>query len=206
MTERKLFGVLTGWQLTILGSVAILAPGVVYAAVNFQAVAIVDPGSGTKSKIDAGRRLHVFDPVANQENNPANFVNVQFIHNGTANTAKCLLVYTVPSGRALVITGVSGSVEKLSGSNSSSFYIDSSDTCPSPDLVGYSVAAQTYTLIESNLQPGVAVPSGSKVSTYTFNANAYGFIRGYLVPASWVPAPGSVAALQTQGSQKAEKR
>jgi hypothetical protein len=194
--ERRLFGLFTGWQLTILGCVALLAPGALYATVTFSPVALVDPTTGAKSLVDSGRRLYVYDPIAGYRNLPSDLVNIQFIAVGGSNSVSCVSAYTIPAGKALVVTSVNGVLTNLNGEGPDSFYIDTVSTCPSPDLIGFDQNTTGATPFALDLGLGATAPAGAGLYIFTFNATATGFIRGYLVPANSVPAANTAEAAE----------
>lgn len=101
---REVLSKFTGGQLTAIVITAILCPTAVGASYSFQPVAIIDPATGKQSMVDNGRRLIVYDPVAGDKNNPSNLVNISAY---LANNGTTQVLYTVPSGTAIVLTSAS---------------------------------------------------------------------------------------------------
>ena len=62
MADRKLFGLFSGAQVTLMVCAAILAPGAVYATTALSGVVITEPASGRQSFIDTARRLPLTTP------------------------------------------------------------------------------------------------------------------------------------------------
>jgi hypothetical protein len=186
---RELLNKLSGRQLTAIILAAILVPGAVGAAVTFQPVAIVEPGSGRQSYIDGSRRLAVFDPIAGYRSNPANSVEISTSNYGSR--CETYQQYKIPNGKSLVITAISG-FERLydKSSQSSGFYVYVGANCSGHILTAHysSVSSASPSApVAVDLGVGITVKSGSTVSVYSLNNYGYTFLHGYLVPASAVP-------------------
>ena len=100
MADRKLFGVLSGAQVTILCGFAIISPGAVYA-VTYTSVLITDPLTGKQGLVDAARRFYVYNPIAGYANNPLNLVEIS---GPVMSYGAATIFYTVPVGKELILT------------------------------------------------------------------------------------------------------
>jgi hypothetical protein len=100
--QNTFFGKLGGWQLTAMLSTALLAPTAIYAAANYQAVAVTDPGTGTVATVDTLAKLHSVDFYAQFANNPSLKVSIGFPMY-TADGCDTIS-YTIPAGKGLLIT------------------------------------------------------------------------------------------------------
>ncbi|HMN71779.1 MAG TPA: hypothetical protein PKA55_07910 [Rhodoblastus sp.] len=186
---RALVDKLSGFQLTAIILAALFIPGAVGAAVTYQAVGLIDPITGVKGRVLAGGRLWTQDYFADFKNNPINRVRIS---NSTIGDGTYRVIYTIPSGKALIIDGATVTI--YNGTNGADNYMYCSvgsmyiTLLDSPN----SVATQSY-----NLGSGIYLHPGDKIqckgSNFT-NANLVGLIlmQGYLVPAAAVPAIGSV--------------
>lgn len=180
MSDRKLFGVLTGPQITFLGALAIITPGAVYAVANTPVV-ITDPNTGAQNFVDAGRRLYVYDPIAGYQNNSLYFVRLS----STCLAGSNNLTYSPPSGKAMVIRAVDFAFyEGKSGSDNYVYLLDNIfgfvAGVDSPDPTGSK---------NSNLGNGIYVKNGESLSLECANPGVYMVtIAGYLVPSNAVPA------------------
>ena len=193
---QEILAKFTGGQLTAMILAAIFVPGAVGAAVTFQPVTIVDPNTGAKSLVDAGRRLWVFDPIAGYRNSPANAVDIK-ISNGVTG-CETFYQYTIPAGKALVITAISGfeAGDTAIGDNAG-YYIYDGASCSGTTLTAHFSAAGTRQPVAVDLGNGIVVKAGKTVSVYSLNNNGYTFIHGYLVPATAAPAvPASEIAYE----------
>ena len=197
---KDILAKLTGRQITLLASLAILAPSAVGAAVTFTAVAIVDPNTGVKSLVDAGRRLWVFDPIAGYRNSPANAVDIVISHDGGF-ICETSQQYPIPAGKALVITAITGDEALLSTSSPyAGYYVYDGAGCTGNLLtthISSASSSQTYMPVTVELGSGIVVKAGKTVSVYSLNNIGYTFLHGYLVPAAAAPAaPASAAAYE----------
>lgn len=186
MSDRKLFGVLSGTQLTILVALAITTPGAVYAIAT-TAVAVTDPLSGKQAAVDAGRRLYVYDPIAGYANNPLDLLEIS----GLWGSVSSSIIYTVPAGKALILKtinmsyygGVSGNDNYAYVAGPNGFIGGFDDTNPDGAHV-------------TNLGSGYYLHSGDTISVSASNGANTNFIteysiEGYLVPSAAVPALGT---------------
>lgn len=195
---REVLSKLTGWQITSIAWALILVPGAVTAAVTFQPVAIVDPTTGKQATVDSGQRLRVFDPVAGYRNSPASFVSIKVSNVGTQ--CETSWQYIVPSGKALVITAISGYESQTSPSvNASGYFVYDGANC-----VGQLLTAH-YSFVSSgsprapvavDLGVGIVVQAGKTVAVRSDNNFGYTFLHGYLIPASAVPATPSAEVVR----------
>jgi hypothetical protein len=187
---RDIVNKLSGGQITMIILALILVPGAVGAAVTFQPVAIVDPTSGRPSYIDSGRRLYVYDPVAGYRNNPANIVEINFRNSGT----RCEgVAYTVPSGKVLILTNITGNAQYddlqyaeflvIDGGNCSGRVLTSLRSSVSPTSPATPVAL--------DMGGGIVVQPGRTISLYSYHDKGFTSLHGYLAPASAAPAASS---------------
>lgn len=186
---RELLNKLSGRQLTAIILAAILVPGAVGAAVTFQPVAIVEPGSGRQSYIDGSRRLAVFDPVAGYRSNPANSVEISTSNYGSR--CETSQQYKIPNGKALVITAINGYENRHSEVQFSGFYVYNGAGCTGSFLTVHSTNIPSVgmrTPVSVDLGSGILVKAGKTVSIYSLNNYGYTFLHGYLIPASAAPA------------------
>ena len=191
---KDLINKFSGAQLTMIILAAIFVPGAVTAAVTFTPVAIVDPITGTKSAVDAARRVLVFDPIAGYRNNPANIVEITVSNNGTQ--CETSQQYAVPAGRALVLTAASGYGALLSSSNSGYFVHDGAACTGNVITINRMPTSLTSTVspVAVDFGAGIVVKAGKTVSVFSSNNVGYTFLHGYLVPAGAVPAVASADA------------
>jgi hypothetical protein len=193
---REIVNKLSGAQITMIILALILVPGAVGAAVTYQPVAIVDPTSGRPSYIDSGRRLYVYDPVAGYRNNPANIVEINFRNNGTRCEGDA---YTVPSGKALILTNITGYARYddlqyaeflvIAGGNCSGLVLTSHRSSVSPTSPAAPVAL--------DMGGGIIVQPGRTISLYSYHDRGFTSLHGYLAPASAVPAASSAQQFLT---------
>ena len=181
--ERKLWGLFTGTHLTIIMTAAILAvvPTALWSVDAFTNVAIQDPVSGKKAAVDAARQLLVRDQVAEAKDTPANFVRgIGFLGAGCSN------IYTIPAGKALVITSMHALLDKT---NTAQAFVEAR-LWPQANCIGTMMAVaaspQAYESKAIDFGRGIAIKSGS-VSISGTNNEGLVLIYGYLVPAGWVP-------------------
>jgi len=182
---RDLVNKLSGGQITLIILAMIFVPGTVVAAVSFQPVAIVDPATGKRSLVDDNRRLAVYDEVAGYRSNPAAIVRFSVSNFGDACEAK---KYVVPSGRALVLTAISGyELQYNTSPNSAGYFIYDTSNCTGNVLTTHFTSVSTSSPIAPvsvELGSGIVVPAGKTISVRSVNNYGYTFLHGYLVPAT----------------------
>lgn len=190
---KELASKLSGAQITLLGLAAILAvPGALVAAVTYTPVAIVDTTSGKQARVDSGQKLWTFDYYAALRNNPANFVHIgaSVISNGNLT-----ILYTVPTGKALILTsantvyynGTSGGDNYLYCYNKGSYLFGFEN----PAVVGqHSVGFGSGPFLHA----GATIACFGATATGSIAARVS--IQGYLVPDNAVPATGSAEMAQ----------
>lgn len=181
MSDRKLFGIFSGAQITILGALAIITPGAVYA-VTYTSVVVTDPVTGKQALVDAGRRLYVYDPIAGYANNPQNLVQIS---GSTAPTNSYIVIYTVPVGRALILKSANLSYYGGAAGADNYAYFKTSGNF----ITGYD-QPNTSGVLSSNLGSGYYIHSGDTISYYSTTDIAFS-LEGYLVPATAVPLAGT---------------
>jgi hypothetical protein len=190
---RDLVSKLSGGQITTIILALILIPGAVGAAVTFQPIAIVDPSTGRSSYIEPGRKLYVYDPIAGYRNNPANVVHVSMRHFGTT----CDGSYTIPAGKALIITSISGYEHQYNNQLRSGVTLIDGLRCSGLVLADHmssvSVAAPAAP-VAMNFGAGILVRPGRAVSFTSYYNIGTTYMHGYLVPAAAVPAAAVPAA------------
>jgi hypothetical protein len=187
---RDLVSRLSGGEITMIILALILIPGAVGAAVAFQPIAIVDPSTGRSSYIDSGRKLYVYDPIAGYRNNPANVVHVSMRHFGTT----CDGSYTIPVGKALIITSISGYEHQYNNQLRSGVTLIDGLRCSGLVLADHmssvSVAAPAAP-VAMDFGAGILVKPGRAVSFTSYYNIGTTYMHGYLVPAAAVPAAAS---------------
>lgn len=192
---RELLSKLSGNQITMIILTLILVPGAVGAAVTFQPAVIVDPSTGRQSYVDNGRRLYVFDPIAGYRNNPANIFFIGLRNTGNA----CDGSFTVPAGKALVLTSITGH-EYYNNQLSSGFTIIDGAACSGYILTTHqsSVSVTTPSApVAVNFGSGIVVKAGRTVSISSHFNRGYTFLHGYLIPAGAAPAAAIVQDSET---------
>ncbi|WP_374308219.1 hypothetical protein [Methylocella sp.] len=186
---RELLDKFSGRQLTAVALAAILVPGALGAAVTFQPVAIVDPGTGKQSHVDGARRLFVVDPVAGYTNDPGNIVNIADF---STNASGFHPIYTVPNGKTLLIRSISWSYYSDTEGNNSYAYLYDVKSNVKFNFEGLHVAeSQT-----ASFAPGILVASGALSFIYSGKGGSRLYIQGDLLPASAAPAPSSQEAAE----------
>ena len=187
--SSKFFGKLTGWQIAAMVCAGILAPSGIYAAVTFTNVAVVNPTTGTPALIDAGGSLHNLDIMAQYANNPINKVTIampQFVSDGCDSIS-----YTIPAGKALIITSLSGTYYNADGIAYSGIYLMTGPTCGgniySKHFTPMPATAGAVVDIDYQYNSGLAIPAGS-LSVYSISNAGWLYVHGYLVPSSLVNA------------------
>ncbi len=189
--ERKLFGVLSGAQVTILGALAIVIPSAVYA-VSFTSVALVNPKTGAFGYVDPSGSLHTSDEFAYYRNDPQNYVQVQLNTGPGCATSG----YTLPAGKALIITSIKGNYNNADGTDIFvGFSLWDSGGCTGNIILTASepVAAVQGAIASKNYEygNGVPVPAGSTLTAFDGNDEGFTWVQGFLVPANLVSA-GSI--------------
>jgi hypothetical protein len=188
MSERRLFGLLSGAHVTAIVCAAILGPSAGYAALEFVNVALVNPSSGVSANIDTAQRLWVYDSIAGYRNYPGNLVDIRVQDNG--NQCETSEQYVVPSGSAFVITALSGfSALSTDSSNNVGFTIFSGANCtgnPLADRLATASQSAPYVPVEVEYGAGIPVPAGSTISVFSQTNTGFTYIHGYLVPAGTI--------------------
>ncbi|MBY6242939.1 hypothetical protein [Methylosinus sp. Sm6] len=197
---RQLFGKLSGTQITIvLLALALSGPGTLGAAVVYQAVGLVDPGTGAKAQVDSARNLHVADTFVDYAHNPANVVNISaalVFQPGVA--LQPTLIYQPPAGKTLLIKSAQFNYGDNTSGNTIVFEALTTNASNGNqykfEFIANNAAGSLSTVFESPLvvKAGAAL-TGVFVSGPTKRRTASLHIQGYLVPAASVPATASVA-------------
>jgi hypothetical protein len=185
---KGLLGRLSGWQITTIICTGLVVPTTLYA-VTFTNVAVINPTTGTPALIDAGGAVHNLDVMGQYANNPLYKVTIE-IAMLTGNGCNSL-AYTLPAGKALVITSMTGNYYDSGASQETGVEVFSGTSCGgspyikhfvhSPGTVGY------VTDIAYDYGNGIAIPAGV-ISVYSDNNIGWTQLHGYLVPANLVPA------------------
>jgi hypothetical protein len=146
---------------------------------------VADVSSSGRLSVDAGLGMTKAGQVETAEASPSAYVIAL-----AAPSCGAGGIYKIPSGKALIITGVD-------------FYLDANSSTPGQlqqDLeVGpaatpckhiVAVGEDTTQIVAQQqvFQPGIAVPAGDAVGLVTADPSGSAEIYGYLVPASAVPA------------------
>lgn len=187
----------SGAQLTAIVLALIFTPAAVGAAVSFQPVAIVDPSTGKQSYVDNGRKLWTYDPVAGYRNNPYNFFQMSVNPVFADNTLH--VIYTVPTGKALILTAVNISHYHGIAGNDNFLYVMTQNY--GRYIAGFDDvnAAGTHTI---DLGTGYYLHSGDRLQYLGGNGSnstmgAIMSLTGYLVPDNTLPpVTAQVAAEQ----------
>ena len=196
---KNIFGKLTGWQITAIVCTGLVVPTTLYA-VTYSNVALINPSTGVAALIDAGGAQHELDIMAQYSANPVNKVTIEF----PMYTADgCSSAYTIPAGKALVITSMSGDYYNADGGAYSGVQIYSGATCNGIPYIKHFVATPTTTGAVVDLAydygNGVVMPAGS-ISAYSTSNTGYTHIHGYLIPSTLVSAASFVYASDVAGS------
>lgn len=192
---KSLLDKLSGTHITILALAAMSVPSALGAAVVYQAVGIVDPTTGTKALVDAGRRLYVHDPIAGFANNPYNTVNL--VHS-VSSDGKTTAVYTPPAGKALIIKSVQ--FNYYNNSLLDEIYLSLNN--PYGNSLAMIRAHDKAGSLSSVYEPGIVLRSGQQLSSIFGTSNpsvtkyALLYVQGYLIPANSLPAPSSAEAAE----------
>jgi hypothetical protein len=199
---RKLFGVLSGAQVTVLGALAIVIPSAVYA-VSFTSVAIVNPSTGTVGYVDSSGSLHTSDEYAYYRNNPLNYVQIQ-LNTGPGCATKG---YTIPAGKALIITSIKGNYNNADGTDIfAGFSLWDSGGCTGNIILTASepIAAVQGAIASKNYEygNGVPVPAGSTLTAFDGNDGGFTWVQGFLVPANLVSASSIIYEASAPNSAK----
>jgi hypothetical protein len=205
MGEHR-WGPFTGRQLMVmfLGLLAtiVVVPGTVYAVDAYSNVAIQDPVSGAKAKVSNGRvlvgdgigALTVDGTVVANHPRPMPFPLGASSSNSGSNVAE--QTYTVPTGKDLVVTSVSGYVARAIGDNTpvnARFILlaaDGSNTFVNLD-------AQNPAFVTYQAPVDMLVTSSLRVTARRDDTTGYVYVEttlwGYLVPEPPTGAPGPAA-------------
>lgn len=187
--ERKLWGLFSGAQLTIMFTalIAVLLPGTLWAVNAYSNVAIENPNNGQKALIDNFRRLAVTDAYLEQSAIPANLVH--FFSGGV--TSNCKVIYTVPAGKALILQSlVFYNFQDTSAPPEQDVFSDSS--CGT--LIAAGISDTSAATVVETFGSGFPIPAGHVIASY--RAAGYGSFHGsgYLVPAGQVPQTAAATA------------
>ena len=179
MSERRLFGLFSGAQVTAMVCAALIAPGVVYAA-SYTYVVLTDPVTGHQALVDPTRRLSVYDPIAGYSNDPANLVVLA--GNCTPNATKN--IFTVPAGKALILKTLHMAyADGTANFKNYVYFIDNNSGIYISQFYDLT-AVQTF---QSDFGSGFYIHAGdgfSCQSSVTASFTTY----GYYVPSTAVPA------------------
>lgn len=183
----KLIDKLSGTHITIMVVAALFVPGAIWAA-TYTSVVIQDPSSATRqARVDAAGRLTVVDEYADFSRTPQNFVTIQ-LNPGTNCTTK---LYTVPAGKALIVTAASTFVYPGSGGYGFFYLYRGARGACTTYLFGVN-SNQAADTVAQSFGNGIAIPSGAVLSAFTGNISSASMtLVGYLVPAATVPALGT---------------
>jgi hypothetical protein len=158
------------WAVAGAAITAVLLPTAA-SAVTSQLVSLVDQSNGFKVAVDSAHRLRVAETA------PANIVTIA----GTVNSP-CTALYTVPTGRTLIIKNIS--LTSPTTSNNSEISVFGEGTCTAPSLAQglvFETAGGAHDT-QIDLGPGAVVKGGQIVAAKTNNVAADIHIYGYLTP------------------------
>ncbi len=195
----KIFDRLTGAQITVIAValIAALVPGSLYAVAAFTNVAIQDPVSGYRARVDYNGKLQVgpgsvYQPYREAYEyyrlSPSYRLTIGF----TADSNK--VIYTVPSGYYAVIETLTGSYS-LNGVSGGGFYLIGSSHGTLTSVLG---TATPYAPIYQNFGAGFVMSSGETLSVDSRGGGNTGlYLHGYLIYSNFtttaepanVPAP-----------------
>jgi hypothetical protein len=194
---REFFNKLSGTQITIiLLALAVSGPGTLGAAVVYQAVALVDPTTGAKAKIDSAKSLHVADPFVDYAFNPANFVTIAVaLPCNKASSTNPMTIYSPPSGKALLIK--SSQMHAFDNAFGNTIVVGAATKISNKALIFFTTSNMTDSLSTVYASPLVVkAPDSIATTCATKDTTTLKIpvlqIQGYLVPATTVPATASV--------------
>ncbi len=170
---------------------SIIGPPLVQAA-TAGLVTIQGANSTNQAQVNASGQLSVNPNLAKTnasqllvaEADPANDVVIRGFGNCTAG------FYTVPSGKALIITGVTYFLDADTvGTRAEMDVFIGPAATPCVNLIAAGISSDARVAQSQNFQPGIPVPAGDAIGANNFN-NTFGAaaLYGYLVPAAAVPA------------------
>lgn len=192
----------TGRQVTTmvvaLMATVVLLPSAVWAVDTFSNVAIMDPVSGVKAKVDNTRKLNVGDGAGNitvdgtvvaQAAAPS---ELRRFFGDAPLQPSCRLIAAPASGKALILSTLNVDFGYNStGTGYVGLYVGTSPCPPVP--LQYVDKAQNG-VVSLDFGPGLAIPSGSGLyANHRGDFVAYVAAYGHQVPASAVPATASAA-------------
>lgn len=97
--------------------------------------------------------------------------------------------YTVPAGKALIITGLTFLNEPVSETNVDGQVVEIGPAAsPCQKQVAIGISSGVHTSVPQTFDPGIAVPAGDAVGGQRINDHGIVAMYGYLVPAADVPA------------------
>jgi hypothetical protein len=168
------------------------AGGVSYATVKVtgSAVNIVDGTTASRiAHVDATGKLEVGDGSGPLTVNggvlaapaaPASLFRVFGVP-----TASCSPFYTVPAGKALILTSMTVFSHSASAGSNTELDLFASGCS---DFLGATVSDRAHETITQSFGTGIALPTGTSLAFLGINQNGSAYVYGYLVPASQVPA------------------
>jgi hypothetical protein len=166
-----------GAALLLSGAVAgtLLGPSVVAAVSNVTGVHNASSTTTTAGITRAGQLLVT-------ETKPT---AVRVILTAAGSSSACQSPYTVPAGKAFIITEVIGS---NSSASEGSFAMMATNNCSGEPMLGlYALPVAAYSVVTVPFSPGYAVASGGSISVVGGQATVAIEIIGYLVPATDAP-------------------
>jgi hypothetical protein len=190
----KSFGPFTGRQLTtmfitLMIAIVVAIPATAFA-VTFTNVAITDPGGVNRAKVSTGGALSVSGTATVAT--PSNLVRIS----GLGILGLCSSLYTVPAGKALILT--SGSIHAHSSAPNDQahvgIYLTSPDNpCFDPITEAFGDATTNWVTTPVDYGSGLALPTGTQLAVAGAAGNGVVELHGYLVPASAVPAAATAS-------------
>ena len=193
---RRLSETFTATHLVAMFGIAVLAPTTLYA-VAVSNVTITDANTGATAYVDAGRKLWTNDVVNDYTRNPVNAVNISDL---SLNNTGFHTIYTIPSGKALLIKSVSSVYFGNTEGNALYSYLYD----PSTSIIYNFEGAHVADSISAVLDPGIVVHTGTLSLLAGGGSNTTTlrtYIQGYLIPAAVAPAAALAAASASEASQ-----
>ena len=162
-----------GWVVIGIVAALVLVPS---AAIAVTSTVIIQGGAAAgQASVSAAHQL------LTNEATPTSYV---IAFSSTSPTCAAGGFYTIPSGKALIITGVTYYIGQSSGTAGELLYAGPSST-PCTSLLNSGIS--TVTVSQNQVfQPGIAVPAGDALGWVSSNSTGSFDVYGYLVPATAV--------------------
>jgi len=160
---------------------AIALPGSLWA-VSVTNVAITDPSTGNRAKVDTAHELSVTDRLTDQRVTATNLVS--FFSFGFSSS--CANFYTIPAGKALIVTSATFYM-KGPGGTDSELYVYNQANCGGTPFAS-AISDRKAETVVNVLGSGYPIPGGRVISVGANADNGSGVqVYGYLIPAAQLP-------------------